>query len=193
MSVFYKKFKHNFKKYTMRKLIILTAIVFIAVSGCKQIDKLTQFTMKYDETVTVPSNIGINLPFNILSPPITTNSETEFSVNNTHKDLIEEIRLTKLNLSITAPTGADFSFLKSIRIYISADGLDEIEIAWLDNVPADAGSEIALETANDDIKEYIKKDSFSLRLNTVTDEILTSDYQINIHSEFFVDAKILGQ
>jgi len=30
-------------------------------------------------------------------------------------------------------------------------------------------------------------------VNTVTDEIITSDHQIDIHAVFFVDAEVLGQ
>ena len=77
-------------------------------------------------------------------------------------------------------------------MYISADGLDEVKIAGKVNVPADVAV-LDLDITGVDLKEYIKADKFSLRLNTVTDELLTSDHHIDIHSEFFVDAKILGQ
>ena len=46
---------------------------------------------------------------------------------------------------------------------------------------------------DEDVKEFIKQDTISLRVYTVTDEFLTSDYNINVHSVFYVDAKILGQ
>nr|WP_299206097.1 hypothetical protein [uncultured Brumimicrobium sp.] len=44
-----------------------------------------------------------------------------------------------------------------------------------------------------DLKEYIKADKFTLRLNTKTDETINSDHHIENHSVFYVDAKILGQ
>lgn len=177
----------------MKKQILLFVFVILSVTGCKLIDKLTQFDMEFDETVEVPSYIGINLPFNILTPAIRTNSESTFEINDTRKDLIEEIILTSLDLTLTSPSDADFSFLKSVSIFISADGLSETEIAFKDDIPSDIGAVLTLETLDVDIQEYIKKDQFSLRLNTVTDEILTSDHQIDVHAVFFVDAKILGQ
>ena len=64
--------------------------------------------------------------------------------------------------------------------------------AWLDQIPSGFEQSIQLETSNADLQEYIKKDNFNLRLNTVTDEIITSDHHIDIHSVFFVDARILG-
>jgi len=50
-----------------------------------------------------------------------------------------------------------------------------------------------LETTGTDLKEYIKADEFKLRVNTITDEVIATDHQIDINSVFFVDVKILGQ
>lgn len=175
----------------MRKQILVSGII-ISIFGCNVIDKLTQFDMEFNETAVIPSSTGINLPFNILTPDIETNSESTFAVNDTRKDLIEEIILKTLDLKITSPSNADFSFLKSINLYISAVGLNEVKIAWKDNIPSDA-TILNLDVTGVDLKEYIKADKFSLRLNTETDELLASDYHIDIHSVFFVDAKILGQ
>ena len=177
----------------MKNLFLFTFMILLLVAGCKKIDKLTQFEMEYNETVVIPTSTGINLPFNLISPDIKSNSESTFSVNNTHKDLVEEIKLTKLDLTLSSPSNGDFGFLKSIEIFISAEGLSEEIIAWKENIPSDVDKYIELETAETDLKEYIKKAEFTLRLSTVTDETLTSDHYIDIHSLFFVDAKVLGQ
>ena len=175
----------------MKKQILVLGII-LSILGCEQIDKLTQFDMEFNETVVIHSSTKINLPFNILTPDIETNSNSTFESNDTRKDFIEEIILTTIDMTITSPSNADFSFLKSINVYISAEGLNEVKIAWKDNIPSDV-TVLNLNVTGVDLKKYIKKDEFSLRLNTETDEILTSDYHIKIHSIFFVDAKILGQ
>lgn len=169
--------------------LLLLLLFCASLAGCK---KLTSFNMDYDTEVTVPSSTGISLPFNIFTPDITTNSEATFEVNDTRKDLIQEISVTQLNLALSSPPGGSFSFLKSISIYLSADGLNEIKIAWKDPVPDAPGSAITLNVTTSDLKEYIKKDAFKLRVNTVTDELLATDHKINIHSAFHVDAKVLG-
>ncbi|MBM1104789.1 hypothetical protein JQC67_01440 [Aurantibacter crassamenti] len=174
----------------MRKfstLIILAIIVF----SCDKLDELTKFSIDYDAQVTIPSSAGINLPFDVLTPDTETNSESKFESNDTRKDLIEEIKLTELQLVITSPDDTDFSFLESIEVYIDADGLDEIKIASKYEVP-ESGSTLDLDVSDVDLKEYIKKDSYNLRLNTVTDEAMSQDHDINVKSTFFVDAKILG-
>lgn len=177
----------------MKKQIFYFTGVLLIMLSCDAISKMTQFNMEYNKTVTIPSSTGINLPFNIMTPDVESNSESTFAVNDTRKDLIEKIKLTTLTLTITSPSDADFSFLKSINVYISADGLPEIKVAWKETVPVDAGAVLNLDVSGADLKEYIKKDKFLLRLNTETDELLTSDYQVDVHSIFFVDAEILGQ
>lgn len=175
-----------FKKY------ISFICLLVLFTACDKIDELTKFDMEYSQRATIPSSTGINLPFDVFTPEMETNSESTFAVNDTRKDLIEEIKLTDLELVMISPEEADFSFLNSIEVYISADGLEEILIANLDEVPEDAGNVITLNTSDTDLKEYIKKDEFSLRLNTVTDELMSTDHELEVNSTFFVDAKILG-
>lgn len=166
--------------------------LFLILIACKAIDKFTQFNMTYNETVVIPSSTGINLPTNIYSPEIESNSEATFSANDTRKDKIEDVKLTAMDLTLTSPANGDFSFLKSVEIFIYAEGLEETKIAWKYDISDDAGNTLDLETSDTNLEEYIKKESFKLRLTTVTDKIITSEHKINVHSIFFVDAKVLG-
>jgi hypothetical protein len=177
----------------MKRIVPFLFIILVLVPGCKLVDKLTHFNMDYNVSVVIPSSTGINLPFNLFTPDISSNSESTFAVNDTRKDLVEVIKLTKLDMTLTAPPSGNFGFLKSIEIFISAQGLPEEKIAWKYNIPSDVEKYLKLETTNTDLKEYIKKDEFTLRFGTVTDEFLTSDHKIDVHAVFFVDAKILGQ
>ncbi len=174
-----------------KKTILLVILPFVIVQ-CNRLSEFTQFDLDYETTVEIPSTTGISLPFNVYTPPVETENESEFAVNDTRKDLIEEITLTSLDLTITQPERGDFRFLRSIEIYLSADSLDEVLIAWKDEVPRDIGKTLNLETSSDDLEEYIKKDAFNLRVNTRTDEIIESDHEILINAVFFVDARILG-
>ena len=179
----------------MLRVLFISSIftsLFFLLNSCKKVDQFTQFNMDFNNEIIIPSTIGINLPINILTPEMETDSESTFELNDTRKDLIEEIRLTSLTLSLQSPNGADFSFLESISIYMNAQDLPEVEIAWSENIPENAGNQISLNVSGNDFKEYIKKDQFSLRVNTITDEIITADHKIDISSSYFIDAKILG-
>ncbi len=168
-------------------------LLLVVVTNCKKVDKFTQFNLDYTETFVIPSSTGTNLPLNFFSPDIETNSTTEFEVNDTRKDLIEEIKLTRLDLTLKNPSSGNFDFLKSAEIYIAADGLSEAKVAYIDNIPNNSAKSISLTTTNADLQQYIKKDKFELKLKVVTDQILTSDHEIETYSVFYVDAKILGQ
>jgi hypothetical protein len=175
----------------MRKLLILL-FGLLSIYSCKEIDKLTQFTMEYTSNSTIPATFGIDIPINIWTPDIPTNSETEFESNNTAKNLIEKIVLTKLDISITSPSSASFDFLKNIEIFISADGLSEKRIAWLSDIPKTGLKTIELNTSEEDLKEFIKADRYKLKTKTVTRQLISQDTDIEIKNRFFVDAKILG-
>ena len=174
----------------MKYLTLLLAALLL--TNCSEIDKLTKFDLDYNSSVTIKSSTGINLPINLRTPEMETNSESEFESNNTRKNLIEEIILKRMRLTITSPSNRDFSFLKSIEIFIAAEGVEERSIAVLDPVSGNGKMQIELNTSDADLKAYIKKDSFTLRVNTVTDEAITQDVDIDILSVFAVDAKIFG-
>lgn len=179
-------------KNTPMRNVLLFCITLFAFTACEEVDKLTQFEIEYNESVTIPASSIINTPFNIATPDVESDSEQNFQINNTNKDLIEEIYLKELDLTITAPAGEDFSFLEEVTIYINADGLPEQEIASKKPVPSTTGMTLVLDVTQADLQSYIKKDEFSLRLSTIMDETIASDHTIKIHSVFFIDAKVLG-
>lgn len=173
--------------------ILLTGLIIIGLSSaCKKLSELTQFQMDYEESVVIPSSIGLNLPFNLATPKIKTNSTEIFEINNTRKNLIEEVVLEYLTLKISDPVDADFSFLSSIEIYLSADSQEEILVAWIYNIKNNIGNSIILETSQENLAPYIVQDEFTLKFSTVTDKIPLYDHHIDINASFFVDARILG-
>lgn len=163
----------------------------LLVTSCNELDKLTQFTIDYDSSVTIAKTAVIDLPVTVFTPDVDTKSDSEFEINDTRKDLVEQIILEQMKMTITSPDGQTFSFLDKIIVLIEADGLDEIVIAEKD-VPENVGNTLDLETTGQDVQKYIKKDAFRLYVKTITDEIISKDIDIDIRSKFFVNAKILG-
>lgn len=175
----------------MNKLIFALSILVFTSISCEELDKYTQFTMAYDTEATVPATAVLDLPFDLLTPEMETNAESEFALNNTRIDLVQGINIQEIKIEIISPENADFSFLKSAQVYMNADGLAEIEIASIDPVDDDPGNIILLDVTNNNLKEYIAKDKFSLRINTVTDELISQDHTFKVNTIFFVDALIL--
>ncbi len=177
----------------MKKLIIIVLIAsgIIVTNSCKKLDEFTKFNLNYDATVVLPANSVINLPLNLFTPDITTNYEEQFSSNDTRKDLVQEITIDGINITVQSPQGQTLDFLKSIEVYISADGLDEIQVASKYNIP-DGLTMLELDYISDNLKDYITKESIKLRVKTVMDESLNQDTELKINTRFKVNAEILG-
>lgn len=49
-----------------------------------------------------------------------------------------------------------------------------------------------MKTADDNLKDYVAKDNFTLKVSTITRKTIGSDHEIDVESTFRVDAKVLG-
>ncbi len=173
-------------------LISLLSLTAFAGTSCKKVNKLVQFNLDYKTEITVPASAGVNLPFNLFTPNVETNSEASFKANDTRKDLVDEIMLTELRMTIKSPANGDFSFLESVKVFISAPNVEEKEVAAMNSVPANIGSVLSLETLGADLAPYLKADRFTLKVRTTTDELLSEDYKIEVYSDFHVIAKLIN-
>ncbi len=176
----------------MKKSVVFLLIIIISYGSCKEIDKLTHFYIENTSNITIEPTLFIDVPFDVWTPEIPTNSETAFENNGTRTDLIEEIVLTEMQMDITSPDSQSFDFLKSIEIFITAEGIEEKKIAWYDDIPSTGLISISLVTTDDDLKDYIKKDEYKLRSRTVTRQLISVSTDIEITNKFFVDATIFG-
>ena len=173
------------------KYIISLLVVLYCLSGCKKIDKLTQFEIEYEQGFVFNSSSPVSAPFNISMPPQETNSSAEFEEEDTRKDKIQEITLKKMYIEIIDPPNKSMRFLNEIEVYIKADGLAEISLASRLSIPNSIGSYLELDVSNENFQEYIKKDKFSIRLRTIYDEYVLEDLDAKCVMTFFVDAKVI--
>ncbi|MFT4756201.1 MAG: hypothetical protein ACI91R_000846 [Vicingaceae bacterium] len=171
---------------------VLLALVIMSSFGCKELEKLTQFTMSFNSKITIPSTSIVDLPVSVRTPAIPTNSEALFSQNETNAASIDEIQLQSMTLTIDNPANSTFNFFKSVEVFMDADGLSEVSLGSKTDV-VDGLISLDLTTTGANIKEYILRNEFTIRVQTTTDETINSDHEININTVFFVDAKILGQ
>ena len=176
----------------MKKTLLSFFIVLAMLTSCDVIDELTKFDLDYQTNYSIAPTILIDTPFSLDTPDITTDSESSFENNNTHKDLIESIKLKTIKMTIESPENGNFNFLKEIYVYINADGLEETEIANTvihDNTNSNV---IELDVLGQELKAYLKEDNFNLRIKTITDETISETHTIVVDTKFRVDAKILG-
>lgn len=169
------------------KYFIFSAVLFVAVglTGCK---KLIQFHMEYDNNITIPASTPVGVPFDIMTPETTTNADQQAGNNGTAANLITKISLGSLQLKILNPASGNFNFLKSVEIFLNATDLPEVRVAYDLDVPATGLTELPLTCTNADLKDYLRKPAYSVRVKALTDEALDQDTEINIHTKFDVDA-----
>lgn len=170
------------------KLFFAAAFFILALSGCRKLG--VNFAINHQANFRVEAASPLNLPFEVGTPDVTTNSSQQFDNNNTAANLIKEIKLEELKLTITNPTSKTFSFLKSIHIYISTNSSDEIELASLENIASTAQT-ISLNCTTQNLDKYVKASSYKLRTSVVTKETLTQAVDFRSDIKFRVKASVL--
>ncbi|HYC85817.1 MAG TPA: hypothetical protein VEB86_11375 [Chryseosolibacter sp.] len=174
----------------MNRLFLIVLAVAALTFSCDKLDDLLTFYINHDATFTIEATAPVNLPIDISTPDIATNSSQDFENNNTRSDLVKDVKLNDLSLTITAPAGENFDFLKSVFIYISTDSNNEVLLASVEEVPMNVTfvEMIPTESALD---SYVKASSYSLRTKIVTRETLTEAVDVKVDMEFKVTAKPL--
>jgi hypothetical protein len=172
-------------------LLITGLLLFTSCNLREKIEDITTFKINNSTEFSIPSSSIVNVPIDIGTPDINTSSKQTFENNNTRADLVENVNLNELKLSITNPNDRTFSFLKSLNIYISNDTEGKTLIAENQDIPENVGSTLDLETTGTDLSEYIKEDTYSLEFEAVTRETTNSKTDIKAEMIFEVRAKIL--
>jgi hypothetical protein len=167
---------------------VFFASAIIAMVSCDKIDELLTFYISDSSEIVIQSSLSpIDLPFNIPTPDITSDSEEEFKNNNTNSGLVKDVYLSSLNLTIKSPEGTTFSFLKSIKIYIRTDDSNEILLASKEGIVSSESS-IDLIPTQSKLDTYVKASIYKLRTEVTTREILTHDVTITYNIRFKVTA-----
>ncbi|MDI5949281.1 hypothetical protein QLS91_01140 [Flavobacterium sp. LB2P84] len=172
----------------MRTKIYLSIVtVIVLITSCNVIDDLLTFTIDNQTTFKIESGFPLGTAFNVITPDVTTNSSSTFENNNTKAELVKDVKLSELKLTITDPSNKSFSFLKSIHLYISTDANDEIELAYLDEINS-TSNVLNLTCTTQKLDKYIKASSYKIRTKAVIKESLTQDITVKSDMKFKVTA-----
>lgn len=171
-------------KFTKITLFLFATLL---ISSCDTVDDLLSFSISNDTTIEIKSTSPINLPSEISTPDVTTNSSSEFENNKTKASLVKDVKLRSLKLSITNPEDKTFSFLKEIHLYISTDSNNEIELAYQTNITSTSKT-IDLICTDERLDQYIKADKYKIRTKVTLKETLTKDVTVKANMNFKVTA-----
>ncbi len=170
----------------MKKILGVLIIVLLVVLNlsCKK-DKFTEFDIDYTTTLSVPAaSITVNVPADFNSPEIPTDSKDKFTSEKTLQNLVDEIKMTKFDISVA---NGNLNFLKSLNIYLKTSGLGDVLIASKTSIPTGV-SALAMDLEDVNIKEYIFKDKIQFRV-TVTIQSSPTSAQLKMDQRVHVKAK----
>jgi len=179
----------------MKKIIsfsFITALLVLGVS-CKKEEaaKLTEFDISYSTNLTIPSaNMTVSNPsltpttVEFTTPNVPTQQAAKFSAEGTAKNLIDQIKMTKFDISVSG-AGANLDFLKSLTVYIKASGVGEQMVSTKTNIPAGLTS-VSMDLQDVNIKDYIFQDNIQFRVvatfdaTAATDQVLKMDETVHV-------------
>lgn len=164
-------------------------------TSCKKILDLLEFNVEDSQTITVPATLPFGQTGQLipLSPiMVASSSKSTYATNGTSADYVQDVTLDRLTLTITAPQGQNFDFLRRIEVYISTDaqGAGKVLLASLNPVPTGATS-IQLTPADQKLDVFLGGDSYTLTTNVELAKPLTQEVTFRADSRFKVKARPL--
>jgi hypothetical protein len=171
-------------------LAIVLLLSLMTVSGCKEKAIYKNFETNYSFKVTVPANSLLGTALLPAAFEEESNSEQQYSLNDTRKDLIEEVFVQSFLLEVVSPSTEDLSFLNSARFHIDSDGLAEMLVAEKDPVPNDVGQDLLFDVMAVNLAPYLRADAFNIRSQFVTDESRNNNITLRGSIRFAVKAKV---
>jgi hypothetical protein len=170
----------------MKTAIFSLVFSIVVLSGCKKLQELLTFEVSNSENIKIPASSIISVP--IIAPvPVTVNSQESFENNNTKANLVKDVTLKNLTLTITDPATENFNFLKTIKIFIGTGQDDKVLLASLDNVPTGV-STIQLISGNSKLDKYIKASSYTLYTEVTLRSNVANELTVRADSKFKVTA-----
>ena len=174
------------------KKILIFSFLFLSLVACEKIDKNTQFSISTEASFEVPANTTTQTPIELTAIPLVIDSQI-FEDYKTSTDLIDKATIKNIELQIANPQNADFDFLTDIELYIEADNLPKIRIAWRNNMQNDQLQSFNPEYLPDNLSEYIKNNHLKMSLVLLTDEVLQQPVQFKVKTGFYIDAELIGK
>jgi hypothetical protein len=154
--------------------IFLLMITFASLAALTACDKAK-------EKVKVEVNFDLNLPgatlyvdtfstfgnINLGTSVIESNLQKTLDDNNANIDDIESITLKRVEIEMVNPAGQNFNLANKVYALLSASGLAETQVAYIDPVPANV-TQLTLNADGANLADYLKKPQISFKLTATT-------------------------
>ena len=74
---------------------------------------------------------------------------------------------------------------QSLEVIVSADGMPDKKVAWVDNIP-DGVTSVDLSITTDELKDLLNQDKYTVTINGVLDHDLTESIEMKVSVKYHV-------
>ncbi len=161
----------------MKNLFLSAVVATATLASCSTVSTIMQNTFPYNANFLLTSGSPSNTQLSAVSVATSINQISGVSAN------VKDIRVSTATL--TVPNTTNTGIFKSVRIYLSSNGSNEVLVASRDNISDTSGSTLSLDVNNSNTLDNVMKGgNVQQRLVYVLKQSPTSDISVRTSLNF---------
>ena len=155
----------------MKNLFLSAVVATATLASCSTVSSILQNTFPYNATVVVTSGSPANTTLSSVSPAQSINQLTGAGAN------VKDIRVSNVTMSVG--TNASMGVFKSVQVYLSNNGANEVLVASRDAIGDNVGTSLSLDAnTTRTLDNLMKSGSVQARIVYVLKQTPTSDISL---------------
>jgi hypothetical protein len=175
------------KILSISKLLTLAVGISLIASSCSKTEQ-SRVRVESLSTIEIPATASatdlVDISFSSSLSTKTLLQEEGFDVDNISKAWMEAVEF-----KMVSPAAESFRFTKGMTLYMSAQGLPEIMVAWKDHPNALTMAPLYLIRGGIDLKAYLAEETINFRLECQMRRLFTEPISFTMRPIFFVEAE----
>ena len=155
----------------MKNLFLSAVVATATLASCSTVSSILQNTFPYNATVIVTSGSPANTTLSSVSAAQSINQLTGAGAN------VKDIRVSNVTMSVGS--NASMGVFKSVQVYLSNNGANEVLVASRDAIAANVGTTLSLDAnTTRTLDNLMKSGSVQARIVYVLKQSPTSDISL---------------
>lgn len=166
----------------MKHLLLTAFTALILTSGCGTVQSIIKSSFPYTATLVIPASSKADTSSSISS---IAKSLDETIGNQGGSDYIKEVQIASARLVASDPRDQSMGMFKSVKIFISNGGGEEVMVASRNDVSANIGSALVLDIDNSRfLDKYLKGNNLRIRMEYVLRENINTAVNVRTSLSF---------
>lgn len=161
----------------MKNVFLSAAVATVGLVSCSTVSSIMQNTFPYNANFLVASGSSANQQLSSVSVAQSINQISGASAN------VKDIRVS--NATLTLPTNASVGIFQSVKVYLSANGSNEVLAASRENISDNVGSTLTLDVnSSQTLDNMMRAGAIQQRFVYVLKQSPTSDISVKTSVNF---------